>query len=74
VVRELIHDHVLENEMNIGGLLQLGSTIFCKVPLTEAELEIYRVSPETAQSKLPRATAPAGFSGSLTGRWRECAP
>jgi hypothetical protein len=49
VVGELIQGLMLENEMNIGGLFRLrdGSTIFCKVPLTEAELEIYRESPET---------------------------
>jgi hypothetical protein len=49
VMGELVQGLVLENEMNIGGLFRLedGSTIFCKMPLTEAELDVYRESPET---------------------------
>jgi hypothetical protein len=49
VAGELVQGLMLENEMNVVGLFRLddGSTIMCKMPLTEAELNIYRESPDT---------------------------
>lgn len=49
VAGELIQALVRENEMSIVGLFRLddGNTIFCSIPLTEAELSLYRDSPET---------------------------
>jgi hypothetical protein len=49
VAGELLQASVLETEMSIVGLFRLddGDTILCKMPLTEAELNVYRDSPET---------------------------
>jgi hypothetical protein len=46
---ELLQALVLEDEMCVAGLFRLndGSTIICKVPLTEAELKVYHESPRT---------------------------
>ena len=49
VAGELLQALVSESEMCVTGLLRIndGSTIICKVPLTETELMVYRESPTT---------------------------
>jgi hypothetical protein len=49
VAGELVQALVLEGEKNVVGLFRLedGSTISCQMPITEAELKVYRESPDT---------------------------
>jgi hypothetical protein len=49
VAGELVQGLVLEPEESIVGLFRLadGSTTICSIPITEAELKVYRESPET---------------------------
>jgi hypothetical protein len=49
VAGELIQALVHDGEKSVVGLFRLddGSTIVCRMPITEAELKVYRESPDT---------------------------
>jgi hypothetical protein len=49
VAGELVQALVLEGEKHVVGLFRLedGSTVICQMPITDAELKVYRESPDT---------------------------
>jgi hypothetical protein len=49
VAGELVQARVLEGERNVFGLFRLadGSSVSCQIPISDAELKVYRESPDT---------------------------